>query len=71
MSREISKNGRSGGGAGNEGRTIRLLLGLIFLLFIGILVMVAIISKRANPVMLDENGRPLSWRINADRPFRG
>lgn len=45
--------------SGRQGRTIRLALGLIFVLFIGILVTVAIVSKRANPIMLDENGRPV------------
>jgi hypothetical protein len=39
---------------------MRWILGLIFLLFIGILVVVAVISRRANPVMLDEQGRPLT-----------
>ncbi len=39
---------------------MRILLCLIFVVFIAILVMVGIISKRANPVMLDEQGRPLS-----------
>ena len=39
---------------------MRVVLSLIFLLFIAILVMVGVISKRANPVMLDEQGRPLN-----------
>jgi len=33
-------------------------LSLVMLLFIGILVYVAIEADRANPVMLDEKGRP-------------
>lgn len=34
------------------------LLGFVFLLFIGILVYVYIEAKKANPIILDENGRP-------------
>ncbi len=34
------------------------LFGLVGLLFCGILVAVYVISKKANPVMLDDQGRP-------------
>ena len=45
---------------GRQGLTIRLALGLICVHFIGILIAVAIISKQAYPLMLDENGKPLN-----------
>ena len=54
LSRTDSKSKR------DQGKTMPVVLGLIFLLFIAILVVVGVISKRANPVMLDEQGRPLS-----------
>jgi hypothetical protein len=36
------------------------LVAVIMLLFIGIMVAVYVISKRANPVILDERGKPLT-----------
>jgi hypothetical protein len=33
-------------------------LGLVFVLFIGILIFVYIVTKRTNPIMLDEHGKP-------------
>ena len=33
-------------------------LGMVMMLFIGILIYVWIQAKKANPVMLDENGHP-------------
>jgi len=35
-------------------------LALVILFFVGILVFVYVATKRANPVMLDQNGRPLT-----------
>ncbi len=35
-------------------------LGFVFVLFIAILVFCYIVTKRANPVMLDEHGKPVS-----------
>jgi hypothetical protein len=40
-------------------------LSLVMLLFIGILIYVAIESDKANPVMLDEKGRPRNARVHA------
>jgi hypothetical protein len=33
-------------------------LGFVFALFIGILIFVYVVTKRANPIMLDEHGKP-------------
>ena len=43
-----------------QGTILVAMLGLIFALFIGILVTAYIVTKRANPVILDESGRPLN-----------
>ena len=45
--------------ARKQGTILTLLLSFIFLLFIGILVTTYIVSKRANPILLDETGRPI------------
>ncbi|MBS1793325.1 MAG: hypothetical protein JSS81_05695 [Acidobacteria bacterium] len=37
----------------------QLLFGVIMALFIGILIAVYVIAKKANPIILDEKGRPL------------
>lgn len=43
-----------------QGKILTFLLGLVFVLFIGILVTTYIIAKRANPILLDERGRPVN-----------
>lgn len=43
----------------NQGKILQFALGGIFVLFIAILVMVYFISKQANPIFLDEKGRPI------------
>jgi len=43
-----------------QGTILKALLGLIFVIFIGILVTAYIIAKRANPVILDETGKPVN-----------
>lgn len=43
-----------------QGKILTFLLGLVFVLFIGILVTTYIIAKRANPILLDETGRPVN-----------
>jgi hypothetical protein len=40
------------------GGSYLMLFGLIGLLFIGIMVVAYQLSRRANPVMLDDQGRP-------------
>jgi len=42
-----------------QGTILMTMLGLIFALFIGILVTAYVVSKRANPVILDEAGKPI------------
>ncbi|MGE0885900.1 MAG: hypothetical protein AB7P14_20375 [Blastocatellales bacterium] len=44
----------------NQGKILTALLGLIFVIFIGILVTAYIVAKRANPVILDESGKPMN-----------
>jgi len=38
---------------------LTVLLGVVFVVFCGILVFVYVATKRANPVMLDQQGKPL------------
>jgi hypothetical protein len=42
-----------------QGHILQIVLGAIFLLFIFIMIGVYIVAKRANPVILDEKGRPM------------
>ena len=35
-------------------------LGFVFALFIGILIFTYVVTKRTNPVMLDQNGKPVA-----------
>jgi hypothetical protein len=42
----------------HQGRLLQLTLAGIMLLFIGIMIGVYIIAKRANPIILDEKGQP-------------
>lgn len=51
----------------SHGRFLQLILGLIFLLFIGILVALYIVAKRTNPVILDETGKPMQSSMSGTR----
>jgi len=44
----------------NQASALAYLLVFVFALFIGILVVVYVITRRSNPVMLDEHGKPVS-----------
>jgi len=44
----------------NQGPALAYLLVFVFALFIGILVVVYVITRRSNPIMLDEHGKPVS-----------
>ena len=46
--------------ARQQGKILMALLGLVMVIFIGILVMAYIIAKRANPIILDETGKPVN-----------
>lgn len=46
-----------------QGAILMLTLSLVTLLFIGILVTAYIVAKRANPVILDESGKPVGARL--------
>jgi preprotein translocase subunit SecG len=35
-------------------------LGIVFVTFIGILIFVYVVTKHTNPVMLDQNGKPVA-----------
>ncbi|MEK7832869.1 MAG: hypothetical protein AAB401_17395 [Acidobacteriota bacterium] len=43
-----------------QGKILTLVLGLIVVIFIGILVTAYIIAKRVNPIILDETGKPVN-----------
>lgn len=46
--------------ARQQGKILTFLLGLVVVIFIGILVTAYIIAKRANPIILDETGKPVN-----------
>lgn len=50
---------RAGYFSRKQGSILKFVLGFVFVLFIAILVAVYVLAKRANPVMLDEKGRPV------------
>jgi hypothetical protein len=37
----------------------KIFLGAVMALFIGILIFAYVVTKQANPILLDEHGRPL------------
>ena len=43
-----------------QGTILKVFLSFIFVLFIGILVVVYFISRQANPIILDETGKPIN-----------
>lgn len=43
---------------------VQLYLGFVFLVFIGILIMAYVIAKRANPILLDQQGKPINSQVN-------
>jgi hypothetical protein len=43
-----------------QGTILIAVLGLVFALFIGIMVTAYLVAKRANPVILDESGKPIN-----------
>lgn len=43
-----------------QGTILQMLLGGAILLFIAILITVYVVAKRANPIFLDEQGRPVN-----------
>jgi len=43
----------------NQASALAYLLVFVFALFIGILVVVYVITRRSNPIMLDEHGKPV------------
>lgn len=43
-----------------QGKILTFLLGLIVVVFISILVTAYIIAKRANPIILDGDGKPVN-----------
>lgn len=53
----------------HQGTILKLLLSLIVAIFVTILISAYLISKRANPVFLDENGKPVNTQ-SAERPAR-
>ena len=41
-------------------------LGFVFAFFIGILIFIYVVTKRTNPVMLDQNGKPVASEPSHD-----
>ncbi len=46
--------------ARQQGRILTFVLGMVVVIFIGILATAYIIAKRANPIILDEHGKPVN-----------
>jgi hypothetical protein len=42
---------------------VQLFLAFVFTLFIGILITVYFVAKKANPIILDQNGKPLNSQV--------
>jgi len=53
--------------AEHQGRILTFALGGIMALFIGILITVYFVAKQANPVFLDEKGRPVQTQNGTPR----
>ncbi len=51
----------------NQGRILQFVLGGIFILFIIIMIGVYLIAKQANPIILDEKGRPMGGQTTEQR----
>jgi len=47
-----------------RGGFLHYFLMLVMALFITILIFVWVVTKRANPVMLDEHGRPITFLVH-------
>jgi hypothetical protein len=45
---------------------LTIVLGVVFVVFCGILIFVFVAAKRANPVMLDSQGKPLEQQSQPD-----
>jgi hypothetical protein len=46
--------------AHHQGTILKLLLSLIVVIFIGILFTAYLVARRANPIFLDEHGKPVN-----------
>ena len=47
-------------GSRRKGTPLGYFLVFVFALFIGILIVVYLITKQSNPIMLDEHGKPVA-----------
>jgi len=47
---------------------LTVLLGVVFVLFCGILIFVYVATKRVNPAMLDSQGKPLDQGSQSAQP---
>jgi hypothetical protein len=47
---------------------LTVLLAVVFVFFCGFLVFVYVATKRANPVMLDQQGKPLDQNYDTAKP---
>ncbi len=48
-----------------QGVILRIMLSAIMVLFIGILIAVYFVAKQANPVFLDEKGKPVQTQTES------
>ena len=48
------------GNTRKQGSPLLYLLGFVFVLFIGILIFCYVVTRQANPVLLDPNGKPVT-----------
>ncbi|MBI1760942.1 MAG: hypothetical protein HYR56_05840 [Acidobacteria bacterium] len=53
----------------NQGTILKLLLSLIAVIFISILITAYIVARRANPIFLDEHGKPVNIQT-AEQPAK-
>lgn len=45
---------------------LTILLAVVMVVFCGILIFVYVVTKRVNPVMLDQNGKPLEQHTSSE-----
>lgn len=55
--------------AKHQGVILNYMLAGISVLFIGILIVVYFVAKQANPVFLDEKGRPVQTQTDSPRQY--
>ncbi|MBZ5683462.1 MAG: hypothetical protein LAP86_00380 [Acidobacteriia bacterium] len=57
---EWNSSSPAAGKTPKQGSPLVYVLGLVFVLFIGILIFCYVVTRQANPVLLDPNGKPVT-----------